>query len=73
MVALERINICETVGRKNNWKLNFFSIYFVRINEEIHLFFKNSEKYTSFKQTMFYHLIEHLKDWKNQKLIICFD
>ena len=36
--------IHETVGRKNNCKLNFFSIYFVRTNEEIHLSFKNSEK-----------------------------
>ena len=25
-------------------KLNFFSMYFVRNNEEIHLSFKNSEK-----------------------------
>ena len=25
-------------------KLNFFSMYFVRTNEEIHLSFKNSEK-----------------------------
>ena len=45
MVALERINVCETVGRKNNCKLNFFSMYFVRNNEEIYLSFKNSEKY----------------------------
>ena len=37
-------NVCETVGRKNNCKLNFFSMYFVRTNEEIHLSFKNSEK-----------------------------
>ena len=44
MVALERINVRETVGRKNNCKLNFFSMYFVRNNEEIHLPFKNSEK-----------------------------
>ena len=43
MVALERINVRETVGRKNNCKLNF-SMYFVRNNEEIHLSFKNSEK-----------------------------
>ena len=42
MVVLERINICETVGRKNNCKLNFFSMYFVQNNEEIHLSFKNS-------------------------------
>ena len=44
MVALERINVCETVGRKSNCKLHFFSMYFVRKNEEIHLSFKNSEK-----------------------------
>ena len=44
MVALERINVRETVGRKNNCQLNFFSIYFVQTNEEIHLSFKNSEK-----------------------------
>ena len=44
MVALERLNVHEIVGRKNNCKLNFFSIYFVRNNEEIHLSFKNSEK-----------------------------
>ena len=49
MVAQERINVHETVGRKNNCKLNFFSTYFVRTNEEIHLSFKNSEKYN--KQT----------------------
>ena len=45
MVALERINFRETVGRKNNCNLNFFSMYFVRNNEEIHLSFKNSEKW----------------------------
>ena len=44
MVALERINVRETVGRKNNCKLNFFSMYFVPSNEKIHLSFKNSEK-----------------------------
>ena len=44
MLALGRINVCETVGRKNNCKLNFFSMYFFRNNEEIHLSFKNSEK-----------------------------
>ena len=43
MVAQERINVRETVGTKNNCKLNFFSLYFVRTNEEIHLSFKNSE------------------------------
>ena len=37
MVALERINVRETVGRKNNCKLNFFSMYFIRNNEEIYL------------------------------------
>ena len=42
MVAQERINVCETVGRKNNCKLNFFSMYFVQNNEEIHLSFKSS-------------------------------
>ena len=38
------VNVRETVGRKNNCQLNFFSIYFVQTNEEIHLSFKNSEK-----------------------------
>ena len=44
MVAQERINVRETVGRKNNCKVNFFSMYFVRTNEKIHSSFKNSEK-----------------------------
>ena len=44
MTAHERINVCETVGRKNNCKINFFSMYFVRTKEEIYLSFKNSEK-----------------------------
>ena len=44
MVAQERINVHETVGRKNNCKVNLFSMYFVRTKEEIHLSFKNSEK-----------------------------
>ena len=44
MVALERINVRETVARKNNFKLNFFSMNFVRNNEEIHLSFENGEK-----------------------------
>ena len=43
MVAQARVNVHETMGRKNNCKLNFFSMYFVRNNEEIHLSFKNSE------------------------------
>ena len=30
---------------KNNSKLNFFSMYFVQTKEEIHLCFKNSEKW----------------------------
>ena len=42
MVARERINVREIVGRKNNCKLNFFSMYFVRNNKEIHMSFKNS-------------------------------
>ena len=44
MVAQERINVRETAGRKNNCKVNFFSMYFVRTKEEIHLSFENSEK-----------------------------
>ena len=44
VVAQEKINVRETVGRKNNCKVNFFSMYFVRTKEEIHLSFKNSEK-----------------------------
>ena len=37
MLAQERINVRETVGRRNNCKLNFFSMYFVRNNEEFFL------------------------------------
>ena len=44
MVAMEKINVHETVGRKKNCKLNFFSMHFVRNNKEIQLSFKNSEK-----------------------------
>ena len=44
MVAQERINVHETVRRKNNCKVNFFSMYFVQTKEEIHLSIKNSEK-----------------------------
>ena len=44
MVAQARVNVLETMGRKNNCKLNFFSIYFLGNNEEIHFPFKNSEK-----------------------------
>ena len=50
--AQARVNVYETMERKNNCKLNFFSLYFVQNNEEIHFSFKNSEKYwtqTSFK------------------------
>ena len=42
MVAQERINVRETVERKNNCKLNFFSMYCVGNNEEIRLPFKDS-------------------------------
>ena len=44
MVAQGRINVRETGGRKNNCRVNFLSMYFIRTNEEIHLSFKNSEK-----------------------------
>ena len=44
MVAQEGINVHETVGRKNNCKVNLFSMYFIRTKEKIHLSFKNSEK-----------------------------
>ena len=44
MVAQARVNVHETMGRKTNCNLNFFSMYFVRNNEEIHFPFKNSEK-----------------------------
>ena len=47
MVAQERINVRETVGRKNNCKLNFFSTYFVRNNEEYICLLKIAD--TSFK------------------------
>ena len=43
MVAPERLNLRETVGRKTT-KLNFFSMYFVRNEEEIYSSFINSEK-----------------------------
>ena len=45
MVAKGRINVCETVGRKNNYKVNFFSMHFDQTKKEIHLSFKNSEKW----------------------------
>ena len=32
----------KCLGRKNNCKLNLFSMYFIQNNEEIHLSFKNS-------------------------------
>ena len=44
MAAQVRVNVHEMMERKNNCKLNFFSMYFNRNNEEIHLSFKNSEK-----------------------------
>ena len=39
MVAQDSINVCETVGRKNNCKVNFFSMYFIRTKEEIIFFY----------------------------------
>ena len=44
VVAQARLKVHEMIGRKNNCKLNFFSMYFVRNKEEIHFCFKNSEK-----------------------------
>ena len=44
MVVPERRNLRETEGRKNDCKLNLFSMYFVGNKEEIHLSFKNGEK-----------------------------
>ena len=44
MVAKVRVTVYETMGRKNNGKLNFFSVYFDWNNEEIHFSFKDSEK-----------------------------
>ena len=56
MVALERINVCETVGRKNNCKLNFFSIYlFEKTKKYIFCLLKIAD--TSFRNTCF---SEHL-------------
>ena len=43
MVAQERINVPET-GKDKTTKLNFFSKYFVRNNQETHCSFKNSGK-----------------------------
>ena len=43
MVAQARMNVHQTMGRRNNYELNFFSMYFDRNNEETH-YFKNSEK-----------------------------
>ena len=45
MVDQARVNVHETMGRKNNCKLNFFSMYLVRNNNEIPFYFKNREKY----------------------------
>ena len=50
MVAQEGINVRETVGRKNNYKVNFFSMYIVRTKEEMHLSFKNSGQERSWKR-----------------------
>ena len=35
MVAQERINVRETLERKSNFKVSFFSMYFVWTNEKI--------------------------------------
>ena len=43
MVALDRINVKQ--WKEKTTKSNLFSMYFVRNNEEIHLSFKNSEKW----------------------------
>ena len=43
MVAQVSVNVHEVMGREKT-KLNFFSMYFVQNNEEIHSSFKNSEK-----------------------------
>ena len=40
----DRINVRETVGRKNKCKLSFLSKYFVRNNQETQCSFTNSEK-----------------------------
>ena len=42
MVVQARMNVHETMGRKNNCELNFFSMYFARNNKEI--LKKKSEK-----------------------------
>ena len=44
MVAQVTANVIETMERKSNCKLNFFSMCFVQNNEEIQLSFKNNEK-----------------------------
>ena len=36
MVAQARVNVHETMGRKNNCKLNFFLMYLIWNNKEIH-------------------------------------
>ena len=43
-IAQVTANVIETMERKSNCKLNFFSMCFVQNNEEIQLSFKNSEK-----------------------------
>ena len=35
MVVQARMTVHETMGRKNNCELNFFSMYFARNNKEI--------------------------------------
>ena len=67
MVAQERINVRETVGRKNNCKLNIFSMYFVRTNEEIHLYFKNSEKQ---RTQALNNVTDNKKIWKTKTIFV---
>ena len=45
MVAQVRVNIREMMGRKNNCKLNFLSMQFVRNNKELHFSFKACVRY----------------------------
>ena len=45
MVAQARMNVHQTMGRRNNCELNFFSMYLVQNNEQIHFYSENSEIY----------------------------
>ena len=44
IVAQARVNVHEMMGTKYICKLNFFSMYFIQNNKEIHFSFENSEK-----------------------------